>query len=59
MTGVLGLVLVLAGVLVMAWSRRVGDGPDRIAPLGLAVFLAGCAVVAAGAILVTEWWLET
>ena len=58
MTGVLGLALVLAGVFAMAWSRRVGGDPDRTAPLGLAVFFAGCAVVAVGAILITDWWLE-
>jgi hypothetical protein len=61
MMGVIGLALLLAGVWAMAWSRRVspaGD-PDRTAPLGIVMFLAGCAVVAVGAVLITEWWLET
>ena len=61
MMGVLGLALLLVGVWAMAWSRRVsraGD-PDSTTPLGLAVFFAGCAVVAVGAVLITEWWLET
>ena len=59
MIGIGGLVLVLVGVFAMAWSRRVGGDPDRTAPLGLAVFVAGCASVAVGAVLVTEWWLES
>ena len=61
MTGVIGLLLVLAGVFAMAWSRKVTPAadPDRTAPLGLAVFFAGCVAVAIGAILVTEWWLES
>jgi hypothetical protein len=61
MMGIAGLLLVLAGVFAMAWSRRLTPAadPDRTAPLGLAVFFAGCVVVAVGAILITEWWLET
>jgi drug/metabolite transporter (DMT)-like permease len=61
MTGVIGLLLVLAGVFVMAWSRKVtpASEPDRTAPLGLVVFFAGCVAVAIGAILITEWWLES
>jgi hypothetical protein len=61
MMGLGGLLLVLAGVFAMAWSRRVTPAadPDRTAPLGLVLFFAGCAVVAVGAILITEWWLES
>jgi hypothetical protein len=61
MMGIVGLVLVLAGVFAMAWSRRLtaAADPDSTGPLGLAVFFAGCLVVAVGAILITEWWLES
>ena len=64
MTGVLGAVLVLAGVLAMAYAPRLGterqvEGElDRISPIGLFVFLTGCLVVGAGAILVTAWYLD-
>ena len=51
MRGVVGAVLVLLGVAIMAWSQRL----ERA---GLAVFLAGCAVVAVGAVLVTGWWRD-
>ena len=59
--GLAGLLLVLAGVVAMAYSRRFTPAadPDRTRPFGLAVFFAGCVVVAVGAILITEWWLET
>jgi hypothetical protein len=56
-TAILGLVLLVAGVAVMAASRRVGaTDEDTTAPRGLAVFLAGCVVVAVGAVLITAWW---
>jgi hypothetical protein len=63
MMGVLGLVLVLAGVAAMAVAPRIGAArradDDRISPAGLFVFLTACLVVGAGAILITEWWLES
>jgi hypothetical protein len=63
MMGVLGLLLVLAGVGAMSIAPRVGAArradDDRISPAGLFIFLTGCLVVGAGAILITEWWLES
>ena len=61
MSAVLGLVLVLAGALVMAWSRRLArvgpDGEEHPSALSLATFLLGGAAVAGGAILSTDWWV--
>ena len=63
MMGIGGLVLVLAGVAAMAASKRIGatarGEDDSTGPLGLALFFAGCGVVAVGAVLITEWWLES
>jgi hypothetical protein len=56
-TAILGLVLLLGGVGTMAVSRRIGaTDDDTTAPRGLVVFLAGCVVVAIGAVLITGWW---
>jgi drug/metabolite transporter (DMT)-like permease len=56
-TAILGFVLLLAGVFIMAVSRRIGAiDEDATTPRGLAVFLAGCIVVAVGAVLITGWW---
>jgi hypothetical protein len=58
---VLGVVLVLAGAYVMAWSRRLqrvdADGDEATSLPSLGVFLLGCAAVAVGAILITDWWV--
>ena len=59
---VVGIVLVALGGFVMAWSRRLSrvdaDGDESISVASLTVFLLGCAVVAVGAVLVTEWWVS-
>jgi hypothetical protein len=57
----LGVVLLAAGVALMAWSRRLGgrEHPeDDVAPLTLAWFFVGCGLVAAGAVLVTAWYVS-
>jgi hypothetical protein len=60
MTVLLGLALALAGLLTMAWSRRLSrvdaDGDEHPSYLSLTVFVLGCAVVAVGAVLVMRWW---
>jgi hypothetical protein len=62
MSAVLGVVLVLVGAFVMAWSRRLSrldaDGDEAVSFSSLSVFLLGCAVVAVGAVLVTAWYVS-
>ena len=57
-----GIVLVLAGAFVMAWSRRLSrvdaDGDDVATVPSVTVFLIGCVVVAVGAVMVTAWWVS-
>jgi hypothetical protein len=58
----LGIALVLVGVFVMAWSRRLSrpdaDGDDTATVPSISLFLLGCAAVAVGAVLVTEWYVS-
>jgi hypothetical protein len=58
---VLGVVLVLAGAYVMAWSRRLQrvdvEGEEAPSLRSLSAFLLGGAAVAVGAILITDWWV--
>jgi hypothetical protein len=58
---VLGIGLVLLGAYAMAWSRRLSridaDGDDASTAGSLSLFLLGCAVVAVGAIIITDWWV--
>ncbi len=57
----LGILLVLAGVFVMAWSRRLSrvdaDGDPAPSVSSVSLFLLGCVVVAVGAVLVTKWYV--
>ena len=57
----LGVALVLLGVYVMAWSRRLTrvdlDGDESPSVGSLSMFLLGCAAVAVGAVIVTDWWV--
>jgi hypothetical protein len=57
-----GIVLVLLGAFVMAWSRRLSrvdaDGDDVASVPSVSLFLLGCVIVAVGAVLVTAWWVS-
>ncbi len=56
-----GIALVLLGGYAMAWSRRLQrvdtEGEQAPTALSLTAFLLGGAVVAVGAILITDWWV--
>jgi hypothetical protein len=56
-----GVALVLLGAYMMAWSRRLSrvdaDGDETASVASLSVFLLGCAAVAVGAVIVTDWWV--
>jgi hypothetical protein len=57
----LGIGLVVLGAYMMAWSRRLSrvdpDGDESASAGSLSVFLLGCAAVAVGAVIVTDWWV--